>query len=196
MIEASDGSFAFRLGRGTNAPLDLAIHCSPFDPTALEAAGPERALGIAVDAIILGNEKDNGSDHSLVQQVSGDLVGTEIWRRSGFYRDRAWTDGDGVLDRLRWPVPQGAGTLVLSLRPMRPERRRIVLPGLRLLVNGLELRRHRVAGHDVVFRLYQGLDEINRIRILSPTVSPRELDGSRDRRELGVPVRSLSFGGG
>ncbi len=195
MIAASGGVFVFRLGDRTQAKLDLFVSCAPFEPPAFGAAGPDRALGVAVDSVVLAREEVGfPSVRTIAQQASGDLVPGEVWRRSGFYRDRAWTDGDGVLDGLRWPVPEGVRTLVLSLEPMRPKRSNVVLPRLRLLVNGLELRRERASDDEVVFRLFQGLREINQIRIVSPTVSARDLGRSHDRRQLGVPVRRLSLG--
>ena len=197
MVDTAERVFVFRLHPDAPAEFDLVIRSSPLDLEAIGAAGPGPALGIDIDAVII---TEDGAAvppiNTLEQPVATRLDPSTVWRRSGFFRDHNWTDGDATLDNLRWPVPEGTRTLVLSLHGMRPERRDLALPGVRVLINGIELIPDRVSGDDLVFRLYEGLREINRVRILSPTVSPRDLRGARDRRELGVPVRLIWLGEG
>ena len=197
LVDAAEHAFVFRLDPDTPAELDLVIRSSPLDLEAIGAAGPGPALGIDVDAVVI---TEDGAAvppiRTLEQPVATQLDPSTVWRRSGFYRGRNWTDGNATLDNLSWSVPEGARTLVLSLHGMLPERRDLTLPGVRVLINGIELLPDRASGNDLIFRLYDGLREINRVRILSPTVSPRDLRNARDRRELGVPVRLIWLGQG
>ena len=125
------------------------------------------------------------------QPVAGVLeAGAARWR-SGFTPDD-WTDGDGVLANLDWPVPQGATELAVELGagpPGPPE-----AADVRVLVNGIQLPRIGVRDGTWSFLLPADARPIRRIRILSTTFVPKETGLNDDGRRLGVAVARVRVG--
>ena len=98
--------------------------------------------------------------------------------RSGFWADD-WTDGNGVLANLDWPVPDGNTELAVEIGagpPGPPE-----AAGLRVVVNGKELEGIGAKNGVHAFRIPPGLSIIRRIRIVSKTFVPNEAGQNRRR---------------
>ncbi len=127
-----------------------------------------------------------------LQPVAGALDPKVVTLRTGFFDDFNWTSESAEMRRLSWPT-QGKTELVLSLYPVHPWRPDWARCGVRLFANGLELRPVGCEGDNLVYELYPGLREIQRVRIEARPFVPREVIGGDDGRTLGVPVRRLSL---
>ena len=117
------------------------------------------------------------------QRVALTLEVPQATWRSGFTPD-GWSDGNGILANLDWPVPAGATELAVEVAagpPGPPE-----AAGLRVVVNGKELERIGAMGGLFSFRIPPGLSRIRRIRLVSTTFVPKEAGLNDDGRRLGV----------
>jgi hypothetical protein len=171
----------------------LRLRVRPVDPATVGAAAAGPALGLDVRTVQLGATAAIADRRSrtLVQPIEGVLHPSEVWKREGFYKDFAWTDGDATLDAIDWPLPDGHNAVAITLHPVHPFGSEWDRLELAVAVNGIELRGHDLDERRAVFRLYEPITAINRIRITSSTFVPNELHGSNDTRTLGVPLASI-----
>jgi hypothetical protein len=173
----------------------LQISSSVLSPQKLAAAAGQTGLGIDVRAIEITGDLEVAElpIRSNRQVISSDsLSPAQLWYSSGFYADKGWTNGDATMASLSWQVQPGHSLLTLSLHPILGNQDLTRL-GIRLHVNGVELALVAASDQQLRFRLYQGVEVINTIRIVSSTFVPKERGTGNDARQLGVPVRQLSI---
>jgi hypothetical protein len=185
----------YRLDSPPEGPFALVVTSPTVTPAELGARPDSLPLGVDVALVEVGADPSlaTRSIRTIHQRLQGDVTPYSVWRRKGFYRDNGWTNGDGLLQGLLWPVEAGDTILELELNPSHPEARQPELLDIRVTVDGLELEPLDSAPRIVRFRLPHVLDHISSIRIRSSTYVPRERGRSSDGRTLGVPVRKLSL---
>jgi hypothetical protein len=166
----------------------LYLRSPASDPSAFGAAP---APPIAAD--LLGVATVSAADEVASfgpepQHVDGALeVRNAAWR-SGFTPD-GWTNGDGLLWNLLLEPKPGDAELAVELAagPPGPAER----ADLRLLANGVPLRRIGVRDGVWRFRLLPDQPPIRRIRLLSTTWVPKEEGLNDDPRSLGVVLARI-----
>jgi hypothetical protein len=191
--ERRHGVAVFTLSSPPAEPFDLHLDSATIDPAQIGARSDGPRLGADVTAIELVQRPELAGTPtaSLSQPISGPLAPETVWQRQGWYADFGWTDGEGILEGLRWSMPQDADRLVLELYPVHRHSKSPRRFGLRLEVDGLELEPVAYAPRQVVFRLPPVMDMIHTVRIRSATFVPGDEGRSDDTRTLGVPVRRL-----
>ncbi|MCD4748255.1 MAG: hypothetical protein K8R59_02675 [Thermoanaerobaculales bacterium] len=195
VVEQADEAIAFRLPPETPPTFDLSLHCRSLNPTAIGAKEDTAPLGIDVDRIEIQPEDTPLGEPLLrrMQVVEAALQPSHAWNKSGFHKDHGWTNGDAVIDDLRWVAPEGSQMIRLSLHrhPLEDDIEKLAP---RMWVNGIELYLCGRSEDGLAFYLYEGLQEINRIRIASSIFVPRQQrPDSTDERTLGIPIRSISL---
>jgi hypothetical protein len=178
-----EGRFSIDLRSWTVTPGEIGANPS----------GPSLGVDVTMVEVVADPELALQSIRTIHQHLQGDVTPYSVWRRNGFYRDNGWTNGNGSLEGLHWPVESGDTTLELELNPSHPEARQPELLDIRVTLDGLELEPLEYAPRIVRFRLPHVLDHISSVRIRSSTYVPRERGRSNDGRTLGVPVRRLSL---
>jgi hypothetical protein len=194
-VESRLGRRVYRLASPPPGRFALRIRSAAIAPSELGARPDGPALGVDVAQVEVVADPRLASTpiRTLVQAVRGELEVERIWRREGFYPDHGWTDGDGVLEGLEWPVGPGQDELELELYPAHPEGDRPELLDIHVSVDGLDLEPVELLPRLVRFRLPPGHGSVHSIRIRSRTFVPSERGPSRDDRTLGVPVRRLAL---
>ena len=131
----------------------------------------------------------------MPQPVGPTIRPQQVFLARNFYRDNNWTNGEGVISGISYRVRETDRHLVVSCTPSHPFLKDLERIGLRVFVNGIELCFKGATDRDFYFTLYQGLAEVNEIRLVSSTFVPKEMGFSADSRALGVPVDAVSFRG-
>jgi hypothetical protein len=195
LVDSGTRHLAFALPQTPKLIRQLRIVSSLLSPQQLAAAPGQAGLGIDVQAIEISGDLEVAKlpIRSSRQVNSGSLSPAQVWHRSGFYADNGWTNGDATMESLSWQVPPGDGLLTVSLLPILGDNQDLTRLGVRLFANGVELALAEMSDHQLRFRLYDGIEEINAIRIISNTFVPKERGDSNDSRQLGVPVQQLSI---
>lgn len=190
---AFDRGFLFRVEPPRDRIHTLRLRSTATPPDEVGAAPSSPPLGLDVASVELATDRESAvlATRSRRQPVEGELAPDAVWDRTGFYDDFGWTDGCGLLTSLAWEVPAGSRRLVLTLHPAHPQGTNPGRLGVRVLVNGVELRTGATTATELRFDLYHGLRRIEEVRVLSSTFVPRQLTGNPDNRTLGVPIRSL-----
>jgi hypothetical protein len=196
LVDRGARSLSFTLPHSPQQIRQLRIVSSVLSPQELAAANGQIELGIDVQAIEIAGDLEVAelpirSNRQVISSSS--LSPAQVWHRSGFYQDNGWTDGDATMVSLSWQVPAGHDLLAVSLFPILGDRKDLARLDVHLLVNGVELALAEAGDHQLRFRLYEGIEEINTIRIVSNTFVPKAQGDSNDSRRLGVPVQQLSL---
>lgn len=126
-----------------------------------------------------------------LQRRQPTVIPAQVEKRSGFFADFNWTNGDGVLAGLRLPVPAAGSILAVDLYPVHPRGGDPAALEVHVLVNGAELTPAGAARDTIRFHLPEDLREIHRIEIRSATFVPRDEGLGNDTRTLGLPVKDI-----
>ncbi|SHE36640.1 hypothetical protein SAMN02745206_00204 [Desulfacinum infernum DSM 9756] len=119
--------------------------------------------------------------------ISSPLVEIE-----GFYGDRLWTNGRGIIRGLDLPF-EGSRTLEIVTRGYNPDIRNLHLLAVKTLVNGEEVPLLGSQGVRLYFFLPQHLSPIRSIEIISNTFIPKERNINNDTRKLGLDIVRLQI---
>lgn len=190
----SEGAAVFRLGTEAVVPFELVIRSPLVPSTILGGRQDGPPLGVDLELVEVATDRAAAREPvaTLVQSASGALDPARVWRRSGFYDDFNWTDGDAVLEGLGWRLPTGADRMQVELSPVHPDGDDPEALGLQLIADGLDLQPLVVEPGRFVFRLPPDWRTIESLRIRSATFVPRERTGAPDDRRLGVPVLRIT----
>ena len=175
-------------------PFELAIR-SPLVPSVVLGGrqdGPALGVDLEIVEVVPDLAVARTPVATLIQPVSGALDPALVWRRSGFFNDFNWTNGDAVLEGLAWRMPAGADRLLVELSPVHPDGDDPAALGVRLIADGLDLQPLVAEPGRFVFRLPPDWRTTERLRIRSATFVPRERTGAPDDRRLGVPVLRIT----
>jgi len=192
-LEARTQAFMYRIPEEYPLRFDLEIESDLFDPLEIDAAASTPMIGYAFESLEITADRsvlDLNTRH-LVQRVEEEIDPAEMWNTEGFYRDFNWSAERAVIKDIEWPLSGDCCLLHISLFPADHWGRSG--SGLRVWANSIELLPDHQSGLDYYFRLYRGLETINRISLTSRTFQPSASGGSGDSRILGVPIREISL---
>jgi hypothetical protein len=184
LVDAKDRRFVYRIEPGSVGPTDLRIQAT--DSLA-------EGLGVAVLSVELAADLEAIGEPTarFLQPVDGELRPEQVWRRSGFFPDFNWTNGEARLEGLSWPVSDEHCELMLRLHGVHPESADPGALEIALWVNGMALELAAASPRELLFHLPAGLPTIETVTIRSGTFVPARTGGGRDTRTLGVPVEKL-----
>jgi hypothetical protein len=197
LVDADASGFLFEF-QGSGRPTgSIRIESQTIEPGQIGARDSGRSLGIDIRALELfaPAERTPPEIETVQQPVGPTIRPQQVILARNFYLDNNWTTGEGVISGISYRVRETDRHLVVSCTPSHPFLKDLERIGLRVFVNGIELYFKGAKDRDFYFTLYQGLAEVNEIRLLSSTFVPSEMGFGADSRALGVPVDAVSFRG-
>jgi len=197
LIESDPRGFLFEFAGSGRPTGSITIESATFTPEQVGARGTGATLGIDIKALELyGRDVPVHPIETPRQHVGSTILPEQVVLKSNFHRDNNWTNGDGVIRGISYSVRETDERLVVARKMAHPFLDDIERLALRVFVNGIELRLLAADTQEFSFSLYDGLVEVNEIRITSSTFVPSDLGTSKDKRTLGFSIRSLSFTAG
>jgi len=196
LVDADSRGFLFEFSGHGRPVADISLTTTTFEPSRVGACDDGNLLGLDISSIeIYPPDVQIRPTANTLQEVGPTILPEAVALKSNFYPDNNWTNGDGLLDGISYRVRESDRRLVVTCRKAHPFLGNIRRLALRVWINGIELEFLGGRSPDFSFALYEGLDEVNRIRISSSTFVPSELGSGNDDRTLGVPIRSIAFTG-
>jgi len=192
-LKGRDRAFMYGLPEKTPLHFDLEIQSDLFDPLLLDAAASTPMIGFAFNKLELTADQSvmDIQTRYLRQKVEKEIDPGRMWNTEGFYRDFNWSAGKAVIRNIEWTVSGECSLLHFNLYPV--DHWGEGEADLHVWINSIELLPDHHKGQDYYFRLYRGIETINRISLSSRTFRPSEKGGGGDTRILGVPIRRISL---
>ena len=110
------------------------------------------------------------------------------YKADGFYPDKIWSDGHGVITNIHMRLNPEDRFLKLAVVGNNPYASDLSKVNLTVKVNGVPLEYSNKKDLGYYFRLNEGVTSLDSITIDSKTFIPQELGINTDQRELGIDV--------